>query len=186
MLANKTSEKVVLPLAVISYPKFIPNPPEMIAVMRAKYPKLTYPKFAPHFTFIFPQASLSEDVLVQHVRETAAGQSAIPFTIRCTLPMRETFSENIYLFLVPDEGFSAIVRLHDRLYSGALAGELRLDIPFIPHITVGYTPDVAYCKQAVETWNEQPFEIAGVLNTLDVLQVEGETGQTVARINLES
>jgi hypothetical protein len=180
-------ERIVYnPSAVIIYPKFIPNPPEIVAVMRAKYPKFTYPKFAPHFTCVFPQTTLSEEFLVQHVRDVAAGQSPIPFTIRCALPVRESFSDNTYLYLVPDEGFSAIVLLHDRLYTGVLAAELRLDIPFIPHITIGYTPDAAYCKQAADDWNAQPFEIAGILDTLDVLRLDGESGETIAQVALGS
>jgi 2'-5' RNA ligase len=173
-----------MPSAVIIYPKFIPNSPEIVAVMRAKYPKFTYPKFAPHFTCVFPQDTLSADSLIQHVRETAAGQSPIAFTIRCALPVRESFSDNNYLFLVPDEGFSGVVRLHDHLYSGALAAELRPDITFIPHITIGHTPDAAYCKQAADDWNAQPFEITGVLDTFDVLRLDGETGNTIAQIPL--
>jgi hypothetical protein len=41
-----------------------------------------------------------------------------------------------YVFLVPDEGSGALSLLHDRLYSGLLAS-LRIDLPYVPHITIG-------------------------------------------------
>jgi len=173
-----------MPRAVIGYPKFIPNASDMILVTRATYPKFVYPKLAPHFTFVFPQAALHETALVAYVRPIAAAQPPIPFVIRCALPVRDSFSADTYLFLVPDEGFSAVVRLHDRLYAGALAGELRLDIPFIPHITVTYTPDAVVCKQAADDQNAQPFELRGVIEALDVVAVEDDTARTVTQVGL--
>lgn len=173
-----------MPLAVIGYPKFIPNAGEMILVTRATYPKFVYPKLVPHFTVVFPQTALDETALVAHVRPIAAAQPPIPFVIRYALPVHDSFSADTYLFLVPDEGFSALVRLHDRLYTGALAGELRLDIPFIPHITVAHTADASACKAAADALNAQPFELRGVIEALDVVAVEGDTARTVAQVGL--
>lgn len=171
--------------AVISYPKFIPNEGETIPVMRAIYPKLTYPKFAPHFTFVFPQGSVGADSLIQHVQAVAANQARIPFVIRRAEAVQDSLSENMYLFLVPEGGNDAVIQLHDELYSGVLATELRADIPFIPHITLGYTADSAYCQQAADELNAQAFELRGMIDTLDMVQLEGDSGQTVAQILLK-
>jgi len=44
------------------------------------------------------------------------------------------------VFLVADEGANEIVALHDALYTGPLASELRTDVPYIPHVTIARCP----------------------------------------------
>lgn len=173
-----------MPFAVVSYPKFIPNEGELIPVMESLYPKFIYPKLAPHFTFVFPQSSVPQAALIAHVQTIAAVHTPIPFVIHRVQAVADSISPNHYLFLVPDDGFDAVHQLHDQLYSGELAHELRLDIPFIPHITLGHTPDVAYCNAAADAINKQPFELAGVIDVLDVVELEGDTARTIAQIKL--
>jgi 2'-5' RNA ligase len=171
-----------MPFAVISYPKFIPNEGSLIPVMRALYPKLTYPKFESHFTFVFPQESVSAESLIQYVQAVAVTQEKIEFVIRRVEEVKDSLSANTYLFLVPDEGYEAIIQLHDELYKGVLAAELRADIPFIPHITLGYTVDAAYCQQVADELNAKNFELRGEINILDVVELAGDSGRTVAQI----
>ena len=171
-------------LAVISYPKFIPNDHRKIPVMRVIYPKLTYPKFESHFTFVFPQGSVDADSLVEHVKTVAVDQARILFTIRRAEAVQDSLSDNTYLFLVPDEGYEAVIQLHDRLYEDVMAAELRADIPYIPHITVGYTADAVYCQHAADALNAKPFELRGVIETLDVVEIVGDSGRTVAQVAL--
>lgn len=171
--------------AVISYPKFIPNGDNLIPVMRSIYPKLTYPKFESHFTFVFPQASIGADSLVEHVKNAATNQAKIPFVIQRAEAVRDVLSNNTYLFLVPEEGHDAIIALHDRLYTGALAAELRADIPLMPHITVGYTPDFDYCQRAADEINAKPFDLRGVVDVLDIVRLTSNSGSTIAQVALE-
>jgi 2'-5' RNA ligase len=72
---------------------------------------------------------------------------------------------------VPDEGFSQIVRLHDQLYGSILAPHLRLDLPFIPHITVGYTTDGEACHLAAKAINAEKIEFAGRIDRLTLFDV---------------
>jgi hypothetical protein len=85
---------------------------------------------------------------------------------------------------VPDEGFSRIVKLHDRFYTGLLAPELRLDIPFIPHITVGNLTDSLRCIALVDELNAQDFEISGTITALDVIKESNGNITTIERIKL--
>jgi 2'-5' RNA ligase len=175
-----------MPFAVVSYPKFIPNEGELIPVMESLYPKFIYPKLAPHFTVVFPQGSIPQKQLVPHVQAIAANHAPIPFVIRRVEAVTDKVSPNYYLFLVPDEGFEQVMQLHDDLYSGLLAHELRADIPFLPHITLGYTPDAAYCNAAADAINSRPFEVRGVIEMLDVVELESDTTRTVSQIKLGS
>jgi hypothetical protein len=85
---------------------------------------------------------------------------------------------------VPDEGYSEIVKLHDKLYDGPLAPELRLDIPFIPHIGIGNAIDPFACKKLADELNRKAFEIDGRIETLDVTWYEENKVETLERIEL--
>src|SRR5262245_22726723 len=51
------------------------------------------------------------------------------------------------VFLVPDEGNSALSLLHDQLYTGPLVSHLRLDLQYVPHITIGTLSDREKAKR---------------------------------------
>jgi hypothetical protein len=106
------------------------------------------------------------------------------FAIRCAVLGNDAFSEYTHVFLVPDEGYSNIVKLHDRLYAGVIASELRLDIPFIPHIGIANSLDARRCKQLVDRLNSQQFEIRGRFDGLDVIWSEGNRVGTIESVNL--
>jgi 2'-5' RNA ligase len=72
--------------------------------------------------------------------------------------------------LIPDEGMSMMVKLHSALYTNLLAEHLRLDIPFIPHITIGYSENAALCKEIATTINRQAIGIAGLIDMLVFLE----------------
>jgi hypothetical protein len=89
-----------------------------------------------------------------------------------------------YIFLVPSDGFDGVQQLHDRLYTGVLAAELRLDIPFIPHITLGQAPNSLWDKKIAYALRAQSINLQGVIEVLDVVEVEGDTARPLAQIKL--
>jgi 2'-5' RNA ligase len=91
-----------------------------------------------------------------------------------------------HAFLTPDEGFSEIVRLHDGLYTGPLADELRLDLPFIPHVGIASTPSLEECKAIVDRLNKERFEIRGQVDALDVIGYDGTRVWNIERYALHS
>jgi 2'-5' RNA ligase len=96
--------------------------------------------------------------------------------------MPDVLSPNAHTFLVPDEGFSAIAKLHDRLYTSLLAPYRRPEIPFVPHITVGKARHAAECQQLANTLNEQEFAIHGSIERLTVVRYAG--GQVTMVVDL--
>ncbi len=80
----------------------------------------------------------------------------------------DDFDDSAYVFLVPDEGYSGISLLHDRLYTGILQPSLRLDVPFIPHIRVGTLKDSAAAKALCDELNSHGIRIEGRLQKLTV------------------
>ncbi|MGJ3249382.1 MAG: 2'-5' RNA ligase family protein [Elainellaceae cyanobacterium] len=96
----------------------------------------------------------------------------------------DVFSDFTHVFLVPDEGYSRIIKLHDRLYTGMLIDELRLDIPFIPHIGIANSRNAQECKNLVDNLNSKSFEVNGKVETLDVIWYEGNQVDTIKKISL--
>jgi len=92
--------------------------------------------------------------------------------------------DSAYVFLVPDDGYAAISKLHDRLYTGPLAPSLRLDFPYVPHITIGAKQSRVEAKKLCEILNEQHLEISGVINTITVGSLQDGGFANVARYQL--
>lgn len=178
----KTDSKVSL--LVVSYPDMHQQSSEWIAGIRQQYPGLSHSVLAPHFTFVFPLSDFSQDDLVTHVTGCAAGFQRIEFVLRSSLLVKDDSSDNYYVVLVPDEGFSRIVKLHDKLYTGVLANSLRLDLPYIPHVTIGYSTDVPLCKRVVDGLNSTEFEIEGTIAALDIVKKQGTAAETIKRLYL--
>jgi 2'-5' RNA ligase len=146
---------------VVAYPILAPADDAWIQAIRAQYDVERYRVIAPHFTLVFPTTEIARSMFLEHITQQAAGVGPMAFVIRCAMMVRDPLSANTQTFLVPDEGYSALVKLHDRLYTGALAAALRLDIPFIPHITIGTAADPWTCKQLADLINRQGVCIRG-------------------------
>ncbi len=91
---------------------------------------------AAHVTLVFGFETPDAEVAAAHLAQVAARQGAIALRLSSFLAVRDAFSDRSHLFAVPDQGRAEIEDLHDRLHAGPLAGGLRADIPFIPHVTV--------------------------------------------------
>ena len=85
---------------------------------------------------------------------------------------------------MPDEGFSAVVKLHDRLYTELLQPELRLDLPFVPHIGMASTRELEASKELVDRLNAEEFEIRCMVEHLDVIGCDGAKVWTIERVKL--
>ncbi len=172
-----------MPLLVLAYPELAPPDRAWIERIRAEHDP-RHAVVAAHFTIVFPITDLAPDALVDEVTRQAAACAPISFVLRSALPFKDVTGEGADVFLVPDEGFVALVRLHDRLYAGALAPRLRLDIPSLPHITVGRAADPRACKRLADALNARPFAIPGRIAALDVVMHDDQALHNIARLPL--
>jgi 2'-5' RNA ligase len=92
--------------------------------------------------------------------------------------------ETAYVFLVPDEGFAAISLMHDRLYSGPLEPFLRLDLPYVPHITIGSTRDRQAAKALCDRLNREGVHVQGSVGAFTVCAREGALVHSIASVKL--
>lgn len=115
-------------LAVVHYPRL--ELPEVDAFRREHDPFASL--IDEHVTLLFPVPADEREVL-EHARAVAG--DVPPFDLHVT-GVRKTWDH--WLYLAMDEGRGRIVELHERLYSGPMAAFRRHDLPFEPHIAIGY------------------------------------------------
>ena len=171
-------------LVVVSYPRVSREDFDRMQSIRAEHDELYYGVAEPHFTFVFPVFGLERDLFLEHVRERTRGVERIPFVCRCATVVKDATNEYTHVFLVPDEGHGAMVKLHDRLYEGPLSSHLRLDIPFIPHIAVANATDPKTCKALADALNREGVEIGGFVDALDAASYEYDRVTTIQRVTL--
>src|SRR4051812_32290826 len=103
-------------LHVVAYPRLAPADEERVQTCRKDHNSL-YEVIGAHFTIVFSVPDISLADFTAEVRRQAGEIVAIPFCLRCAVINKDAFSDNYDAFLVPDEGYSGVVKLHDRLYS---------------------------------------------------------------------
>jgi 2'-5' RNA ligase len=139
-----------------------------------------------HFTMVFGRSEVDERAYLEHVREVARLSRPTSFVCRYAMLGADDEAERAYVFLVPDEGYSAISRLHDVLYRREMASFLRLDIPFVPHITLGSSADRAAMKTCCDELNEAALAIHGSVEALTVAALEYGSLVDVASFSFKS
>lgn len=140
----------------------------MIRDFRKRHDKTYVDVIDPHWTMIFPGSTdgFDEQRLRDHISSVATESSPIRFSCRYALVYDDDSNDDYYIFLVPDEGFSEISRLHDRLYSDLMRPSLRLDIPYVPHIGIANGKDRDHLYELAKEWNAAGHEIHGMINAL--------------------
>lgn len=170
-------------LHVVAYPEIAPVDYELIQSFRRDHNTL-YKVIEPHFTIVFSVPDMNAEDFIGEIKKYAETVPVIRFCIRCAVINKDSFSNNYDAFLVPDEGYSNIVKLHDRLYSGMLSRYHRLDVSYIPHLSVANSPDATIIKTLVDELNEKQFVVNGVISELDVINYENRVVTTIDKVAL--
>jgi 2'-5' RNA ligase len=138
----------------------------------------------PHLTLVFPGSTLTPHDFAAEIKARAAGVKRIRFHLRCALVVPDRQVQAFHVFLVPEEGFAAIVRLYDRLHEGRLAPCLQPEMSYLPHITIASTHDFAEARAIAAKLNAGEISIAGRIETLDVHRRDGEVVHPFASVAL--
>ncbi len=137
---------------------------------------------AAHVTLVFPFDSIAAEAAAAHMFEVATRWSTIALRLAAVIPVADAVSHQSHLFLVPDQGRAEIEALHDDLYAGPLAGALRTDIAFIPHVTVGVFD---HHDEAEDTAREiGRIGMAGRLPALELVSFDGAAVRVLERFSL--
>lgn len=137
-----------------------------------------------HFTLAFACSALDEHTYLAHVAAVAARTAPIAFHCRYAMLGADAHSPRAHAYLVPDEGHAALSLLHDALYTGPLADQLRLDLPFTPHITVGTFESAPLARQWCTERNRAGISLPGHVAALWVGQVKDGRFDHLGRFEL--
>jgi 2'-5' RNA ligase len=170
-------------LLVIAEPRLAARDRVWIDGIRAKHDP-HHRIVPPHFTLVFHASTRAEAKVAAHVRGIAARFARFTCRLRSALIYPDAPSGNTYVSLMPDEGFGAIVRLHDALYTGPLARHLRLDIHFVPHLTVARFASARRAQRLADELNARAFVVAAPIRALDLVRYNGSAIETVCTVPL--
>lgn len=158
-------------LYTIAYPDCADADLRTIDAWRAAHDPAGHALVRPHFTLVFACNAVDECTYLAHVAAVAARSAAISFHCRYAMLGADAHSPRAHAYLVPDEGHGALSLLHDALYSGPLADQLRLDIPYTPHITVGSFESAAVARHWCAERNRAGVSVPGRVASLWVGEV---------------
>lgn len=138
----------------------------------------------PYFTLVFPGVEMEPHAFAETIRQNAHDIPRIRFRLRSAMVVPEPTVGRFHVFLVPDEGFGAILKLHEALHVGAVEAAIRPDTPYLPHITVATSADRAEARKVAQALNRGGIDIAGHIEALEVERRDGEVIRKVADIPL--
>ncbi len=169
---------------VLAYPKISEESFQFIQ----DYRRINDPKYFnvvnPHFTIVFSTSNFSEDDFIEEVIKQTHGLHKFDFKIKCAT-INQDYSKKFYHeFLVPDQGYSDIVKLHDKIYSDKFFDNLRFDIDYVPHVGIGNSENVLVCKKNVDSLNSKNLSIEGFVSVLDIVKYENNTITTLKTVEL--
>jgi 2'-5' RNA ligase len=159
-------------LFTVSYPEVSSEAASFMEVFRREHDLPQRDVIAAHLTMVFGCKALEPSDYTQHIAAVASQSNPISFSCKYAMLYVDHLNDAAHVFLVPDEGYSAISLLHDRLYTGPLQPHLKLDIPFIPHITIGTLKDRSAAKTLCDQLNRSGVCVEGNLRALTVGAIE--------------
>jgi hypothetical protein len=171
-------------LAAACYPELQDSDYQFIQDFRRKndaYYELT----GPHIPFVFPDLKTEVDDFINEVRIQAEGQRKIDFKLKCAIRNNDRTSDFWHVLLVPDEGFSEMVKLHDMLYSGLFKPIERLDLDFVPHMGIANSTDPNECRSMIHEINAMDIDISGTIDQLDIIQYKDNRISKISTITLD-
>ena len=169
---------------VVAYPKLKQHDFEWIQAYRRNNDPRYFEVVDPHFTLLFAIDDIEKDDFIAEVKKQTEGIQPFGFTIRVATINQNDDGKFFHEFLVPDEGYSNIVKIHDKLYSGLFRDYLRLDIDFIPHIGIGNSDEGTVSLQRVKDINVKDIEISGTVDTIIIIEYTNGRVTTVEEIKL--
>lgn len=159
-------------IAVVSYPKIKASDYKWIDEYRKAH-DYTYDLIDLHLSFVFPVFDFDEKEFIEEIKLQSKGSSCIDFRVKCAIRNNDLTSDYWHVLLAPDRGFSEVVKLHDKLYSGILKELERLDLDFIPHMGIANSKDPKECKRMMDEINARNIDVEGRIEQLEVVRFGG-------------
>ncbi|MDN5274881.1 MAG: hypothetical protein JWP06_782 [Candidatus Saccharibacteria bacterium] len=169
---------------LISYPTIETADFEWIQGIRKEHDPRYYSVVRPHITLVFGTNKLDQRELFEHAQRKLENFPKIAVKFDSARVVEDDSKKFFHTFLVPSEGYDEINKLHDLLYEDSMASELRLDIPFIPHIGIGTSVNEQDMSSLAKQINEGKRTIHGLLDIVTSVQFDGTEVEDLDKISL--
>lgn len=160
-----------------------------MALLAIAYPKISRPDFdwiqsirenndrqfklvKPHITLVFGTDKLNSTEFTDHIQSKLRTFDSFQIIFDSVKIIEDDSKKFCHAFLIPSVGFNEIDELHDLLYQDELESELRQDIPFIPHLTIG-SGSKEEMTALVDRINESKISIKGSVNQVSIISFDG-------------
>jgi 2'-5' RNA ligase len=161
-----------VPLAIVTFPEIQADEFGWIEDLRGTHLPAPEAGVAPHVTLVFPAEITTDDNLMMHMLGAAGSTQPIDASFRIAAPMVDPIKGGWTVRLLPDQGLSKLMRLHNFLYTGPFAPHLNLDASYVPHLTVGRATSGQQAQALSEELNSSVIEIEARFTTVDLLRIE--------------
>lgn len=172
-------------LMVVTVPTMSATDRAYIQTLRKQYDPQGYSFIEPHFTLLSLPHNFSKPVLTESLRIYLEQQAKVQFMLRTAIFMPPLNGHQAwYAFLLPEEGFSELMKLHRRLHSGQLQEMLDKNFPFIPHLTIGKFANQADCQRLVNAINATGLKLTGWIEKIVLMEALDNTAHVFAEVEL--
>lgn len=160
-------------LLVLAYPKISQSYYDWIQAIRQEADKVYYDVVNPHFTIVFATDKLSLEELTAHVQKETKNYKSFDITLDSTKTIKDDFQDVYHAFLIPSQGDEAIATLHNVLYCGPLASELRQDLSYLPHVGIGTNESQQAARTITANIHAERKVINGRIDELTIVEYDG-------------
>ncbi|WP_417676212.1 2'-5' RNA ligase family protein [Roseibium sp.] len=168
---------------VLAYPQFEPSVAESINRFRSAHEPERARLVPPHVTLLFGMRNARPQDILAHSEGVATHtpELAVDFTAGDIVydPSEKTHK----LLLHSSIGKNALISLHQQLCDGPHRAELKLDIPYRPHMTVATHKDRAIIER-LDVAALGAFPIPGTIRALEVVELADNTLQLLRTVPL--
>lgn len=140
-------------------------------------------RIAAHFTLVFPFDLRPGDV---HDDIARVASTTVPFDFDIARVSIVDSDGTSFVFLVPGAGAPEVEALHSRLYAGALRTQLRTDLEFTPHMTLGRSTDRHVAEACAERSRASMPLLSGRIRQLDLVDVDRMPVQSIGSFPLSA
>jgi 2'-5' RNA ligase len=171
-----------MPAYVVALPELSEEDREYVDELRARHDAVQSRLVPPHVTLVFRTERFGAGAAFAHAVDAAGAFGPFDCVFRRAVVVRDSHVGTYDVFLVPEEGRDELDRLHDALYAGALAPELRPDIAYVPHMTVARFGSLAEAQALAASIEAHGLPIHTRIARLDVLSGAGAVMVTAGRV----
>lgn len=167
-------------LCAVCVPQFAPDALAQLQALRLAHDPGEAARIGPHVTLVFPTNRIAEPEFIAHVGSIAATIPPAMLRFRSVMPWLEPDTGVAFVFLVPGEGSEWLKALHARLYTGPLAPALHPARPYLPHLTLGRSADLAGARAVADEVNARIGCHSGLVSSLELMRLEAASVRQIA------